>query len=639
MGALDLELGIQSVSHPNFSLDGVTVSLARLGRGPAELRIARVRAGELVLDDVRATCAAMDWSEERIQCSGGRLIVGGKPQRSAGLRFTYHMNTRALEAVLEPARGERWAFGSRGGKLDMRLENARVERLYAALPMLQAARLAGALTGSVQWESSAGRAELAIDLSAAGLSFSDESGEHAGENLSGTLSLRARQRADEWHWQSAARWEAGEAYLHPFYIGSGGHHAEASGRWNGERLAVETARLSLAEIGSLLLSARWEREAGLVQAEFNTGELALERIAPVLIKPLLQNSALPELELEGGVQAAGVWSAGQLSRLDLKLAGVSAAVPGRFSLRGVDADIPWRSDAQTHTDVRIQGGAYGRVALGAFSLPVDMHGTEFEMQKAQIPVLDGAIVIEGLSVARRQGEWEWRVGGSLHPISMRRLTEALEWPSMAGVVSASIPRVSYSKSTLVLDGALIVQVFDGYVAVTNLRVVDPLGTVPRLYADAEARHIDLGQLTETFSFGSITGYVDGFVQGFELAGKRPQSFSARIESSPGSYRKRISQRAVENISALGGAGAAAAIQRSLLRFFDEFGYSRLGLSCVLRAGVCQMDGIEPAQQGYVIVKGGGIPAINVIGYNRRVDWDELLSRLQRVTAGNRPVIQ
>ena len=92
--------------------------------------------------------------------------------------------------------------------------------------------------------------------------------------------------------------------------------------------------------------------------------------------------------------------------------------------------------------------------------------------------------------------------------------------------------------------------------------------------------------------------------------------------------------------ALGGAGAAAAIQRSFLRFFEQFGYEKLGLSCALRNGVCEMGGVESAPYGFVIVKGGGIPAISVIGYNRRVDWNELNARLRRITQENvRAVVQ
>ena len=165
-------------------------------------------------------------------------------------------------------------------------------------------------------------------------------------------------------------------------------------------------------------------------------------------------------------------------------------------------------------------------------------------------------------------------------------------------------------------------------------MIDPFGRLPRVRSDIEARHLDLGMLTETFSFGDISGYIDGDIQGLEMSGTRPLAFAARIQSSPGEYRKRISQRAVQNISSLGGAGAGAAIQRSFLRFFETFGYERLGLSCRLVNEICLMEGIAAAPQGYVIVKGGGIPALNVIGYNRYVHWDELVSRLQAVIAGN-----
>jgi hypothetical protein len=211
---------------------------------------------------------------------------------------------------------------------------------------------------------------------------------------------------------------------------------------------------------------------------------------------------------------------------------------------------------------------------------------------------------------------------------------------MEGLLSATIPRIQYESGVLALDGALVVSVFDGYLSAAGLKVIDPFGRAPRLVADIDARHLDLAMLTNTYSFGSITGYIDAEVRGLEMLGWQPQAFAARIETSPGDFRKRISQRAVQNISSLGGAGAGAAIQRSFLRFFDTFGYDRIGLTCTLVGGVCEMGGLEETGQGYLMVKGGGLPALNVMGYNRRVSWDVLLSRLKEIAAGNsRPVIE
>jgi hypothetical protein len=42
---------------------------------------------------------------------------------------------------------------------------------------------------------------------------------------------------------------------------------------------------------------------------------------------------------------------------------------------------------------------------------------------------------------------------------------------------------------------------------------------------------------------------------------------------------------------------------------------------------------------YEIIRGGGIPAISVMGYNRAVSWGELITRLKRVTQSNvKPIV-
>lgn len=211
---------------------------------------------------------------------------------------------------------------------------------------------------------------------------------------------------------------------------------------------------------------------------------------------------------------------------------------------------------------------------------------------------------------------------------------------MHGSLSGVIPRVRYARSTLAMEGALLIRVFDGTVVVKDLALLEPLGRAPRLLGSLEARGLDLDLLTRTFSFGSMQGKVDVTVNRLELSGWKPVQFDARLESSEGDFPRRISQRAVQNIAALGGGGAAAIVQRGFLGAMKEFGYSKIGLSCRLERGVCRMDGVEDAPQGYVIVKGGGIPALTVIGYNRAVGWNELLGRLERITQQNlNPVIQ
>jgi len=97
--------------------------------------------------------------------------------------------------------------------------------------------------------------------------------------------------------------------------------------------------------------------------------------------------------------------------------------------------------------------------------------------------------------------------------------------------------------------------------------------------------------------------------------------------TPG-IRQRISQRAVENLTRLGGGGAAAALQRSFLRLFKEFGYADLGLQVRLQGERALLDGVAPARQGFYILRGKGLPRVDIIGYNREVDWQDFVTRVQ-----------
>jgi hypothetical protein len=187
---------------------------------------------------------------------------------------------------------------------------------------------------------------------------------------------------------------------------------------------------------------------------------------------------------------------------------------------------------------------------------------------------------------------------------------------------------------LSVAGEVKAKLFDGLIVARDLVLENPFGPAPRLMTDISMQALDLDLLTRTFSFGNITGRIDAKVAGLELSNWRPVRFDARFASSAGDYPRRISQTAVQNLSSLGGTDAVGAIQRSLLRFFEQFGYSEIGLSCKLEFGVCTMGGIADSAQGYTIVKGGGIPSITVMGYNRNVGWEELITRLKRVTQGN-----
>lgn len=106
---------------------------------------------------------------------------------------------------------------------------------------------------------------------------------------------------------------------------------------------------------------------------------------------------------------------------------------------------------------------------------------------------------------------------------------------------------------------------------------------------------------------------------------------------------RISQRAVENLASVGGGGATAVLSSGLLRYFEVFAYDRIGVRCVLHDGVCTMSGAGTLEDaalgaGYYIVKGRGLPRIDVVGYRSQVSWPRLVRQLGAITSGGTPTV-
>jgi hypothetical protein len=243
----------------------------------------------------------------------------------------------------------------------------------------------------------------------------------------------------------------------------------------------------------------------------------------------------------------------------------------------------------------------------------------------------GGIDIEHFAMGNLgAGDMEVSFKGDVEPISMQLLAKAFGWPEFSGKLAASIPGVTLKNNVLTFDGNVESEVFGGKITGSNIRLQDPLGNFPQLFADVRARNLDLGLVTNTFEVGSITGKLEADVLGLQLFGWSPVAFNARLATPKGDKsRHRISAKAVSSLSNVGGGGGGVvqALQSGVLKFFDEYSYDRLGIACRLRDDVCEMSGIEPAGVGYYIVKGAGIPRIDIVGNSGRVRWSQLLSSI------------
>lgn len=482
--------------------------------------------------------------------------------------------------------------------------------------------------------------DISAELQLKNASFSDEAGLHAADKFTGSFNIAAKQTGSSWAWQTTLDWQAGEVFWQPLYMASGGHRFVASGKLDDDLLSFDNSNLKIKDVGELDFNGLMRiSDRKLINLNASLPSMDLATAYPLLFKPFLEKTAFDNVEVEGRVSLKVEVKNTELKSFDLRLNDVDLADKNqKFALYRVNANIPWSYDERERVSFAYESGELLNLPLGKTNITAEVNRYALTAPNIRLPILDGAMNLSDISAARVGGEWYWHLRAKLEPISMTKLSASLKIPSMQGQASAEIPLVTYAGGKLTNDGSLVLNVFNGTATVTQLTMQDPLGKTPKLNADIVLRNLDLGDLTRTFSFGAIEGKLDGDIVDLQMQNWKPVKFDAVVKSSPGNYPKKISQRAVENISALGGAGAAAAVQRSFLRFFGEFNYSKMGLSCKLRNDICQMGGIESTPQGYVIVKGSGIPAITVMGYNQTVGWAELISRVKRVTDGNTKAI-
>ena len=354
---------------------------------------------------------------------------------------------------------------------------------------------------------------------------------------------------------------------------------------------------------------------------------------------------LGDLQLGGAVDGRVQLRDGALHLADANLRQVGIDDPkGRFRFDALDGDVRYSADAAVSSALGWSGGALYGLDFGPARLPFDSGDGSLRFARpVTLPILGGSATFDALQIrppAAGQG-LDVRFGLALDRLDVGQLAKALEWPAFTGQLSGRIPQAHYAGDRLGFDGGLAMQVFGGSIAVSSLAMERPFGVAPTLSADIELDDLDLQSLTGVLGFGEISGTLDGRIGSLRLVDWQPVAFDAELHTErKRGVRQRISQRAVQDLSSVGDASFVTSLQSQLIGLFDDFGYSRLGISCKLRDEVCTMDGLGSAGQGFIIVQGSGLPRLRVIGFNRRVDWPTLVERLAAIGKGDvKPVIE
>jgi hypothetical protein len=482
-------------------------------------------------------------------------------------------------------------------------------------------------------------AKLSLEARLDDVAWSSADGLQAGQRLSGTARLQGQWVDQTWRFQLNSEWRSGQVYSDPMFVELSQHPLRLTGRlrWAGgdEPMLMDALQLRLGELLQLAAQGRLPMAdplQGTLRVQAEVPDLAAAY--PVLLQPFGYGRVFGELDVSGDATAQLHWERGTPVSAEIHLAGIHLDDrQGRFGIADMTTDLYWQSTGvPLPSRLQWHGGNLYRIAFGASSAELLLGPDQISLARPLVlPLLEGKLRIPELQASGLlQGQPAWRAALRAETLSLPALTAALGWPALAGELSVQIPTVRYAEGVLEMDGELVAQAFDGEVTVTDLQLRDPAGPAPVFEAQASLRRLDLERLTRVFDFGRITGRLDGDVRGLQLVGWEPTGFQAELRNpEDDDLPHKISQRAVENLTALGNNGAMA-LSGTFLRFFESFSYDRMLLKVRLDGQRAELDGIPHPSGGYYLVKGAGLPRIDVIGRNREVAWRDLVERLRRI---------
>lgn len=680
----DVTLQIEHVAGDGWIASDVVVDLGL----PKDNALVRARVGRLhvpalsqTLTDVRIECPSLDLRDDVIACNNARVLADWPAlgKQSLNAKLTYGRADGSLDVAVQGLRvgdGQialQASLRDAGWNANAQLQRVPVDRLMklaadlkAPLPELSASGLVD-LTVTARG-SETNLTEAKVDGAFSALTANNESGSLASDQLSMQVQASVRGSAEQWLFDIAVQSSQGQAFAQPIFLDLSAHaiSLQAQGKLaNGSALTLDRFTLDHTDVAqaSGRGHVQLDQEQPVRDLEVELTSLQFPGAYASYLQPLLIDTSFKSMQTAGSIAGNLSVADGEPQRIELRFNDVTVDDgTGDLNLSALSGQWHWLAEATSDdaddddsspardmkvepSQLKWQGGALLGLQLGASELNFTTLGRQFRLtQAARIPLLDGSLDLETFRV-RNAGlpSVAFLVDATLQPISVQQLCKAFGWPEFGGRVGGVISKLRMREGIITLGTTLRAQVFDGNVTISDLRLEQPFGQWPRFYSNIALDNLDLEPMTSAFSFGRITGRLSGAIDGLQLFNWTPVAFDARLFTPPKDRsRRRISQRAVENIGSMGGGGAGvtAALSSGVMAFFDDFNYDRLGISCRLHNEVCVMDGVAPAANGnYYLVKGKGLPRIDVIGSSRRVDWPRLVQQLMAVTESGGPVVQ
>ncbi|KRE99530.1 hypothetical protein ASG87_14140 [Frateuria sp. Soil773] len=647
----DIALSARQIGMPGVKLQNVAVQIGEDGEGGLRVKL---QAG-------KAEVAAMGWKRVGLTLDGNlrrdpqlRWLLSGalKLQGAAGgalsdatLDVVIDEGANTLQATIgqSKATASAWMPLDQPSHAQITLQNLPAGWLQGLLGTVWSGRVTGGrLDASLALDVRGKGIQSSGQFSLDGAGFDTPAGTLAGQGVKGAGRIGIDTTGGPARIDLDAVLRGGELLLGPLYAKLPAHPVQLGLGATARNGGFELGRLHVGDADALQLDGAlaFDAKGALSRLRLDRFQARFPAAYQRYGQAWLATLGLREMRIAGNLSGSLDLREDGLHAFAFDTDGLDVADgDGRLAMSGLRGGLDWSvAGSRPATTLAWRQLMVYRMANGAAQSRWQSRDGTLSLQRPlEVPLLNGRL---------RVGNLDWRPAAAkgqrlatsltLSGVDMAAFSKAVGWPQFPGTLGGAIPSLRWVDNRFELAGGLSMNVFDGFVDITRLSLQDPFGASPVLAGDLSLRQLDLGALTSVFDFGNITGRLDGSIDKLRLVNWNPVAFDAKLLAGSGG---RISQRAVNNLTSVGGGGVAAGLQGAVLKLFKTFGYKRIGLNCVLQDSVCHMSGLERDGDGYTIVEGSGLPRLQVIGHQQNVDWPTLVRRLKAATEGNGPQIR
>ena len=284
---------------------------------------------------------------------------------------------------------------------------------------------------------------------------------------------------------------------------------------------------------------------------------------------------------------------------------------GRIQLR--DLRTPWSSVSLM--EIPVSAG------FKIYRIPVPL----------AFPLWGGVVTARGVTLDGSGDRPSLQAEANLSEVELSAVLPGL---GIEGTLGGNLGTIHLNVDQASASGELTARVFDGTVKVMDLGMVRPFDTGRRIQGKVLFDHLNLEPLTRLFSFGKISGYVQGTIEHLSLGLEYPERFYLTLKTQEvAGVPKKINVQAIENISLLGtGWGELGGLRSGINRWFQEYNYREIGLTCSLAEGRVTLRGTIFEDGLEFLVRKPGLIGIDVINRNpeNEIDFLDMLERIRRI---------